>query len=318
MPGTPKIIDVVCGVLQRPDGAVLLAQRPANKIWAGYWEFPGGKIEAGESPADAIERELREELGIATGEIAPWLERSFDYPHGRVRLRFMRVLNWTGEPQGCEGQSLTWCQPPNVGVAPLLPANAPILKALALPPIIAITPPHETPLDLALRKVAAGLQRHGWRWLQVRRCDAHGDLSEQEWQQWSALGARYGCRVSLNASLSVTRRLGAQAWHANSANLAQLRERPAGMVCVGASVHDSAAIDRVSRLGLDYAVLGAVHATTSHPGQTGLGWDGWSDIIGHTTVPVFAIGGLNTSDLETATRRGAHGLAMIRGAWEAG
>src|SRR5450759_4457425 len=133
-----KIVEVAAAVLQRPDGSFLLAQRPADKIWAGYWEFPGGKIEPGETPYHALVRELREELGITVATAYPWVTRVFTYPHATVRLNFFRVTAWSGDLHPHEGQKFSW-QPPlslalspegargRVLVSPVLPANAPIL-----------------------------------------------------------------------------------------------------------------------------------------------------------------------------------------------
>ncbi len=103
-----KIVEVSVAVLQRPDGSFLLAQRPAGKIWAGYWEFPGGKVEPGETAREALLRELREELGITVETAYPWLTRVFIYPHATVRLNFFRVTAWSGELFGHEGQEFAW------------------------------------------------------------------------------------------------------------------------------------------------------------------------------------------------------------------
>lgn len=103
-----KVIEVAAAVLQKPDGSFLLAQRPPDKIWAGYWEFPGGKIEPGETPYHALVRELREELGIEVQTAYPWVTRVFAYPHAAVRLNFFRVTKWGGELHPHEGQQFAW------------------------------------------------------------------------------------------------------------------------------------------------------------------------------------------------------------------
>src|SRR5574340_320755 len=128
---TPKkIVDVVAAVVLQPDGRFLLARRPEGKPYAGDWEFPGGKVEAGETLLHALARELHEELGIEVERAWPWLVRHFDYEHASVKLHFFRVVGWHGEPHGREGQLLAWQAPGQVDVAPLLPANGPILSAL--------------------------------------------------------------------------------------------------------------------------------------------------------------------------------------------
>src|SRR5207253_9676517 len=106
--GSPRqeVIEVAAAVIQRPDGRFLLAQRPPGKVYAGYWEFPGGKLEPGEPPAQALARELHEELGIGVACAYPWITRVFTYPHATVRLNFFRVTSWAGEPQPREDQAI--------------------------------------------------------------------------------------------------------------------------------------------------------------------------------------------------------------------
>ncbi|MCO5119962.1 MAG: NUDIX domain-containing protein [Burkholderiaceae bacterium] len=113
------------------DGRVLLGQRPAGKPYAGWWEFPGGKLEAGESVAAALARELHEELGIEVRSSQPWIVREHSYPHARVRLHFRLVFDWTGEPVAREGQAFGWTRPDAIDRKPLLPATEPILSMLA-------------------------------------------------------------------------------------------------------------------------------------------------------------------------------------------
>lgn len=125
-----SVTEVAVGVLVRPDGAFLLTSRPAGKAYAGYWEFPGGKIEAGESVAQALCRELQEELGITIGEAQPWRVEMVDYPHALVRLNFCKVFDWSGELQMREAQSYSWEQLP-VQVSPVLPGTVPVLAWFA-------------------------------------------------------------------------------------------------------------------------------------------------------------------------------------------
>jgi len=125
-----QVVDVAVGVLIREDGDFLLTSRPTGKVYAGYWEFPGGKFEAGETVQQALSRELHEELGIQTQHIEPWRQELVDYPHALVRLHFCKVLAWSGELQMCEAQSFAWQGLP-VTVAPVLPGTVPVLTWLA-------------------------------------------------------------------------------------------------------------------------------------------------------------------------------------------
>lgn len=309
-------VDVVCGVIWSPAGdRYLLAERPKGRIWDGYWEFPGGKIEPGEAPAVAMARELHEELGIRVSRADPWLLKVFDYPHARVRLHFFHVRQWSGNAAGLEGQRLYWQTPGTAcGVGPLLPANAPILRALDMPALLPVTPPPEVPHREALAHVDAGLGRFAFgsaeRWLQVRR----GELTPAEWRDWAELAARHGVLPIANTGPAQGLALGADALHLSAARLMALDQRPPATL-VGASVHEHAEIARAAALGLDYVILGSVKATPTHPELDGLGWTAWSDIARWAALPVYAIGGLQAEDLEQARRHGASGMAMIGGAW---
>ena len=125
-----RVTDVAVGVLLRSDGSFLLTSRPKGKVYEGYWEFPGGKLEAGETVEQALRRELHEELGITIGAAELWQTQLVDYPHALVRLHFCKVRQWEGELQMREDQSFTWQQLP-VEVVPVLPGTVPVLTWLA-------------------------------------------------------------------------------------------------------------------------------------------------------------------------------------------
>ena len=128
MPVASAPIDVAVGILIRPNGDVLLAQRPSGKPYAGYWEFPGGKVEAGEDILAALQREFMEELGIEIINATPWCGVEHVYAHAHVRLHFYYSRSWRGEPQSLEGQAFVWQG--SVAVTPLLPATLPLLESL--------------------------------------------------------------------------------------------------------------------------------------------------------------------------------------------
>ncbi len=128
--GQRKIIDVAVGILMQPGGSFLMTTRPAGKVYAGYWEFPGGKIERGETLEEALRRELVEEIGITIGAVHPWKEQIVDYPHALVRLHFCKVFDWRGVFEMREGQEMRWQTLP-CDVSPVLPGALPVLEWLA-------------------------------------------------------------------------------------------------------------------------------------------------------------------------------------------
>jgi 8-oxo-dGTP diphosphatase len=296
------IIEVAAAVLQRPDGAFLLAQRPAGKVYAGYWEFPGGKVEPGEPAAQALARELHEELGIEIGESFPWITRVFTYPHGTVRLNFFRVHDWQGEPHPREQQAIAWQAAGAPTASPMLPANAPVLASLALPVEYAVTDASARGIAQMLSLLEARL-RSGLRLLQVREPGLPPEKKDAFTRQAIDLAHRYGCKVLTKASFP-----GADGVHYPAAQLAKLTERPAGLAA--ASCHDREELERAMALNLDFAVLGPVRDKAP-----ALGWSRFAEIARGATLPVYAIGGLAPADLQDAWRAGAHGIAMIRGAW---
>jgi 8-oxo-dGTP diphosphatase len=161
------VLRVAVAVMQRHDGSVLLAQRLPGTPYAGYWEFPGGKLEPGESAPEALRRELGEELGIEVTRATPWLTQHYSYPHADVELAFFRVSAWRGEPHGRDGQAIAWQRPDDVRVEPLLPANGTVLQALRLPPVYAVSMAEELGEDAFIERLAAALDG-GLRLIQLR------------------------------------------------------------------------------------------------------------------------------------------------------
>jgi 8-oxo-dGTP diphosphatase len=296
------VIEVAAAVIQRPDGAFLLAQRPQGKVYAGYWEFPGGKIEPGEPADRALARELHEELGIDIGAAYPWLTRVYTYPHGTVRLQFFRIFSWQGEPHPREDQAIAWQSAGAPMAAPMLPANAPVLAALALPAEYAITDTARYGVADMLARLERRLQ-HGLKLLQVREPELSESQRSAFTKQAIALAHRHGCKVLVKAAFP-----GADGIHFTAAQLMSVGRKPEGLVA--ASCHTREELERAMQLELDFAVLGPVKDKSP-----ALGWARFTEIARGAAIPVYAIGGLTRVDLEHAWRAGAHGLAMIRGAW---
>ncbi len=308
-----KLVAVSAAVLQRTDGTFLLAQRPPGKIWSGYWEFPGGKIEPGESAHDALVRELQEELGITVKTAYPWLTRVFSYPHATVRLNFFRVTAWSGKLHPREGQQFSWQHAHAVSVSPILPANAPILRALELPSRYAISNAAELGVDEFMRRLETALG-NGLRLVQLRE----KDLGREEFgalaRRVVALAHAQGARVLINGDVELARAVGADGVHLTASQFTGLQVRPALDWCA-ASCHSAEELRRAEALSCDFAVLSPVLPTQSHPGATHLGWEHFATLVAGASIPVFALGGLRQTDMQNAWRQGAHGIAILRQAW---
>jgi 8-oxo-dGTP diphosphatase len=314
------IVDVAVAVLQRKnDGGqteCLLASRPEGKGWAGWWEFPGGKIEAGECPEHALSRELREELGVKPTTMQQWLTRQFDYPETNdsaaktVNLHFFFVDAWEGELRPREGQQLSWQCPENITVSPILPANAPIMSALKLPPIYAISNLAEMGEEIFFATLGSQLAR-GLRMIQVREKQLAKDAFMKFSAQVIALARPYGAKVLISEDIALARQLGADGVHLPSQSLLVLKTKPADLM-VAASTHNKMELAYAQALDLDFVVLSPVKSTMSHPEAEPLGWQKFAELAENVILPIYALGGMSLSDLPLALSYGARGIAFQR------
>ena len=314
-----KLVQVAVAILMQPNGKYLLASRPNGKGWAGWWEFPGGKLEAGESAEHALIRESQEELGITPTQIQPWIKRRYDYPATHdaeaktVLLHFFFVYAWQGELQAREGQQFAWQHPRKLNVSPMLPANAPIMQALSLPPVYAISNLQEMGEHAFLQALKKQLDQ-GLQLLQIRE----SYLDEKALAQLSAqvlqLCAPYECRCLLNGSPEQALQLGYQGVHLNSQRLMALTQKPDHLL-VGASCHNRAELVYAQSLQLDFALLSPVLPTKSHPEASGMGWEKFAEALNGLEIPVYGLGGMHPEHLSQALAYGARGVAMQRVCW---
>ena len=307
-------IHVVAGVLSDADGRVLLAQRLPGKHMAGRWEFPGGKLQSCESPSAGLARELHEELGVTVKKSTALIRVRHAYPDREVLLDVWRVADYAGQPVGTEGQALRWIHVCELHDTDLLEADKPIVDALNLPDRYAITP---TPGDglAAFSAQIARVTAAGDCMLQLR---APGVNSRRLHElAVAAVQVARGCPVLINGDPSVTIPLalatGARGVHVPYRYVDQFSRRavPAGFL-VGASCHDLAELEAAAESGANFAVLGPVLPTPSHPGATTLGWDKYAALVDQANLPVYALGGVELADIALARSLGSQGVAGIR------
>ena len=305
--------DVAVAVITKPDGAFLMAQRPVGKPYAGYWEFPGGKVEPGETVYAALVREIQEELGITVTRAYPWVTQIFTYPHATVKLHFYRVTAWLGEPQPHEGQIFSWEHAEAVTVTPVLPANGPILRGLSLPSVMGVTNLAELGEAMFFARLETALQQ-GLRLLQVREKHLTEAALVAFAQRVTKRAHIYGARVLLNAAPALAQAAAVDGLHLTAQSLTQTERRPTVAWC-GASCHTRQELAHAAQLQLDYALLGTVLPSASHPQAPTLGWDRVRECTHDYPLPIYVIGGMQPQHLETAWECGAHGIAMLRAAW---
>lgn len=314
------MLQVVAAVIHDPAGRILIAQRPLHKHQGGLWEFPGGKIDAGESAELALARELWEELGI---EITQWrhlLDVEYHYPDKSVCLQVFRVTAFVGQAHGAEGQPIRWVHPGELHDYAFPAANTPILKAACLPEHYVFMP------EIEPQAVAA--------WLQTRRLQANQwlvlrapALAVADYRQWLHglepwLQAYAGRWLLHEHSVLLPEFAQAAGVHLPARHLpalvAQGRSALTGLTeqhYLGISCHDTEELQQAWQAGADLATLSPVQHTETHPQVTALGWEQAVACVRLARLPVFLMGGLGVSDLPRAQAMGAQGLAGIRGLW---
>lgn len=308
-------IEVAAAVIRGADGRVLIARRPLGKHQGGLWEFPGGKIEPGESAEVALARELQEELGIRVRQARPLIRIHHDYPDKQVLLDVWEVTAFDGEPHGAEGQPLAWVRAQDLPSYEFPAANRPIVAAARLPEQYLITPDGLAPDEL-LRGLRQALER-GVRLVQLRA----PSMFDPQYRDL-ALDAQGLCagraQLMLKGPLEWLADFPAAGWHLTAQQLRQYapngrpfpRER-----WLAASCHSAEELALAGQMGVDFVTLSPVLRTQSHPEAQPLGWKQVGELTEHCGFPVYLLGGLSAEQLPQAQSAGAQGIAAIRGLW---
>jgi 8-oxo-dGTP diphosphatase len=298
---------VSVGMLINEQNQFLLTSRPEGKAYAGYWEFPGGKIEVGETAYDALKRELLEEIGIIVTQARPWLVQHFDYPHAHVELSWFQITDWQNEIQPQENQAFSWQTLNHLTVKPILPACSIIFHWLSLPNIMTLS----NVANIGESAFLAQLQQHPTPSYLILR---EPQLNTQQFAQLAekVMAIMADKTVIFHTHIELAKQLGASGVHMSSLDLMRCENKPENLQWVGASIHSAIQLEKANSLGLDYAFLGPVLPTSSHAHQSTLGWSDFQAQLQHQNrMPIFAIGELTPDDLAMAQTYGAHGIALL-------
>ncbi|MHB1950644.1 MAG: Nudix family hydrolase [Acidiferrobacteraceae bacterium] len=314
----PDPVAVALGIARDRYGRVLSASRPAGKVRAGQWEFPGGKVAAGETPERALVREWREELGVEV-EVhgRPYIVR-YRYPDQSVVLHvFPDVVVRSGRVRGAEGQALCWSPINQLRVEDFVAADRPVLARLRLPRFYFLSDAARRGADAWLRALDDALSTTP-AIVQLREHTLtdpdYGALATET----EAVCRGHGADLLFNRDPKWVARRASGGLHLTAAALRALPSRPLPADrWVAASCHDASELARAVELGVDFVTLSPVQPTATHPGAPVLGWETFRQLTDIVGLPVFAQGGLARSDLALAIDYGAHGLALLRGAFPA-
>jgi 8-oxo-dGTP diphosphatase len=303
------VMHVAVGVLQDAQGKVLITRRAENAHQGGLWEFPGGKLELGETVNHALQRELFEEIGVRILAATPLIKIRHDYGDRLVLLDVWSITAFAGQVKACEDQPMQWVSPLNLTDFAFPAANLPIIKAIQLPKYYAILEGRSITEVVNHCKL---ILENGVGLIQFRV----KSLAQAEVLQALELVLQacqnYQVRLLINSDLKLSHHL-IDGLHLSSRKLLASQIRPKGHSLVSASCHNLDELRHAEKLGLDFAVLAPVKPTVSHPEAMPLGWDIFSAMLDQINLPVFALGGLRRGDLAKALQSGAQGLAGISG-----
>lgn len=310
-------IHVAVAAVVNDNNEVLISQRKQGTHLGGYWEFPGGKLEQGESISAALLRELEEELAILPVSSRPLIRARYRYPEKSVLLDVWKISAWSGIPRGVEGQRIAWRSIDQLDRDVFPPADIPVISALQLPASCLITGEFASVSDFE-QKLSAAL-RAGIELVQLRLTQdwlaANGRACAAEIiDRCARLCKRQSARPVFNVPENLELPAGG-AIHLNSRRLLDCERRPETDL-VSASCHNRRELEHAEAIGVDFAFLSPVQRTRSHPDARPLGWDGFHALADQVNVPVYALGGLGQGDMETAWNSGAQGIAAIGAFWK--
>ncbi len=304
-----KALQVAVGVVQDSAGRILISRRSPDAHQGGLWEFPGGKIENGESVEQALARELYEELAIRVGSISPLINIVHQYSDLKVQLHVCSVSDFSGQAQACEGQQFSWVYKDQLVHYDFPEANKPIITAITLPRYYAILDDGDPGRLLSnLSKILA----KDVKLIQARLKNSSPEEVDGFVTQAIPLCQQYNAEILFNSSVDSSFWLQLHGVHLTSQDLMALSSRPTGLRWLAASCHTLAELLHAQEIGVDFVVLAPVAETKTHPGQSGMGWRKYAELVAQVNIPVFALGGMTFEQYHKSINAGSQGIAGIR------
>lgn len=309
-------LDVVAAIIRDGTdagaGRILLSRRHASKHQGGRWEFPGGKVEEGESLHQALARELNEELGIDSHVSAPFMTIDHHYPELSVRLHFRELTDWSGEPHGREQQPVQWFQLDDIAALEFPAANQPIVTALFLPERWLILPSN---YQSRWSTVLPRLKSAGVGGVYLRGASAEfGPSSKASLQALVTECQAHGLKALVRDDVALANAIGADGVHLSSSLAATLQQRP-DCALVSIACHSRAELDHAEHLRADMVMLSPISVTKTHPHVAPLGWPAFSALATGRPYSVYALGGVGADDVAQARECGGRGIAGISAFW---
>lgn len=310
----PQPLLVAAAAIINEKGQVLIARRPAGVEQGGLWEFPGGKLAPYETGLQALKREIHEELGIEVVRARPLIRVRHHYPEKSVLLDVWKVLEFTGEPWGREGQPIRWVAMNELSGYSFPAANKPIMTAIQLPDEYVITGTF-TSRESALQRLNLLLEK-GARMIQLRAPELDAEAYRQLAQEFLTACRSAGARLLLNAAPELLQQVDADGVHLNAERLAAASHRPVPAdKWLSAACHDQQSLRQAEKIQADLVTLSPLLHTPSHPDAEPLGWQGFRAMIENTTLPVYALGGMSPEDKNRVFGLGGQGVAGISQFW---
>lgn len=302
-------------ILDDRSNRVLISKRPQRSHLGGLWEFPGGKVKPGENITQALNRELREELAITVKGYRPLIQLQHDYRQESVFLDVYLISGWDGTPVGREGQQIKWVRKTELDKFRFPAANKPIVTAILLPAIYGITPDlpeYGRDFYLKLEKNLA----QGMKLLQFRSKKLDKTELFKTVKRVYQVCTEHGCKLLINGLQDTPVLEYVDGIHMTGIELLNCNRRPlTPEYLLAASCHDKSGLEQAYRLEIDFAVLSPVKKTKSHKASEPIGWDVYKQLVRNAALPVYALGGMQKTDIEQAQSSGGQGIAMISGLW---